>query len=176
MLHSFGLLCNISGVLQWRPPEQGLVKVNFDAALFKHKNSARLGAIVRDWRGANLGALSMPVLLSSTIAELEALACLRAVQFATDLGLQRVIFEGDSTTIIFAVSHGYSVMASFGNIIDDVRHLLPRFSVVSFNNVHRSGNVVAEALAKKASSIVGCHIWMDTLPLDIAELVSFDVH
>ena len=107
---------------------------------------------------------------------MEALACLRAVQFAADLGLQRVIFEGDSTTIISAVSHGSSVMVSFGNIIDDVRHLLPRFSVVSFNHVHCSGNVVVDALAKKASSIVGYHIWMDTLPLDIAELVSFDVH
>ena len=118
----------------------------------------------------------MPVLLSSTVAELEALACLRAVQFATDLGLQHVIFEGDLIMIISAVSHGSSVMASFGNIIDDVRRLLPSFSVVSFNHVHRSGNVVADALAKKASSIVGHHIWVDTLPLDIAELVSFDVH
>ena len=114
--------------------------------------------------------------LSSTIAELEALACLRVVQFAANLGLQRVIFKGDSTTIISAVSHGSSVMASFGNIIDDVRHLLPRFSFVSFNHIHRSGNVVVDALAKKASSIVGCHSWMDALPLDIAELVSFDVH
>ena len=112
---------------QRRPPEQDLVKVNFDAALFKHKNSTGIGAIVRDWRGANLGALSMPVSLSSTIAEMEALACLEAVQFATDLGLQCVIFEGDSTTIISAVSQGSSVLASFGNIIDDVRHLLPSF-------------------------------------------------
>ena len=150
--------------------------MNFDATLFKHENSAGLDAIIRDWRGANLGALSMPILLSSTIAELEALACLRVVQFAANLGLQRVIFKGDSTTIISAVSHGSSVMASFGNIIDDVRHLLPRFSFVSFNHIHRSGNVVVDALAKKASSIVGCHSWMDALPLDIAELVSFDVH
>ena len=152
------------------------MKVNFDAALFKHENLAGIGAIVRDWRGANLGALSMPVSLSSTVAELEALACLGAVQFAADLGLQRVIFEGDSTTIISAVSQGSSVLASFGNIIDDVRHLLPSFSVVSFNHVHRSSNVIADALAKKASSIVGRRIWADTLHLDIAELVSFDVH
>ena len=61
-----------------------------------------------------------------------------------------MIFEGDSTTIISAVSHGSSVLASFGNIIDDVRHLLPSFSVVSFNHVHRSGNVVADVLAKKS--------------------------
>ena len=134
------------------------MKVNFDATLFKHKNSAGIGAIVQDWRGANLGPLFMPVSLSSTVADLEALACLGAVQFAADLGLQRVIFEGDSTTIISVVSHGSSVLASFGNIIDDVRHLLPSFSVVSFNHVHRSGNVVADALAKKASSIVGLRI------------------
>ena len=87
-----------------------------------------------------------------------------------------MIFEGDSTTIISAVSQGSSVLASFGNIIDDVRHLLPSFSVVSFNHVHRSSNVIADALAKKASSIVGRRIWADTLHLDIAELVSFDVH
>ena len=118
----------------------------------------------------------MLVSLSSTVVKLEALACLGVVQFATNLGLQWVIFEGDSTTIISAVSHGSSVLALFGNIIDDVRHLLPSFSVVSFNHVHRSGNVVADALAKKASSIVGHHIWVDTLSLDIAELVSFDVH
>ena len=161
---------------QWHPLEQGLVKVNFDTALFKHKNSAGIGATVRDWRGSNLGALSMLVSLSSTVVKLEALACLGVVQFATNLGLQWVIFEGDSTTIISAVSHGSSVLALFGNIIDDVRHLLPSFSVVSFNHVHRSGNVVADALAKKASSIVGHHIWVDTLSLDIAELVSFDVH
>ena len=34
---------------QWRPPEQDLVKVNFNAALFKHKNSAGIGTIVRYW-------------------------------------------------------------------------------------------------------------------------------
>ena len=61
-----------------------------------------------------------------------------------------MIFEGDSTTIISAVSQGSSVLASFGNIIDDVRHLLPSFSIVSFNHVHHSGNVVADALAKES--------------------------
>ena len=48
-----------------------------------------------------------------------------------------MIFEGDSTTIISTISHGSSVLASYENIIDDVRHLLPNFSVVSFNHVHR---------------------------------------
>ena len=93
-----------------------------------------------------------------------------------ELDLHRVIFEGDLATIIFAVSQGTSRLSSFGNIVDYVRHLLPSFSSVIFSHVNCSGNIVADALAKKASSIVGCHIWMKALPLDIAELIDFDVH
>ena len=92
--------------------------MNFNAALFKHTNSARLDVIVRDWRGANLGALSVSAMLSSIVTNMEAFACLRAVQFAAKLDLHRVIFEGDSATIIFAISQGTSRLSSFGNIVD----------------------------------------------------------
>ncbi|KAL0006473.1 hypothetical protein SO802_014034 [Lithocarpus litseifolius] len=71
---------------------------------------------------------------------MEALDCLRAVQFAAELDLYCVLFE------------------------------------VKFSHVNRSGNLVADALAKKASSNVGYQVWMDALPLDIAALVDFDVH
>ncbi|XP_075636498.1 uncharacterized protein LOC142608690 [Castanea sativa] len=114
------------------PPEPGFVKVNFDATLFTHANLAGLGVIVQDWQGANLGALSMPAALSSTVADMEALACLRAVQFAAELDLQHVIFEGDSATIISAVSQASSTLSTFGNIVDDVRYLLYSFSSVIF--------------------------------------------
>ena len=87
-----------------------------------------------------------------------------------------MIVEGDSAIIIAAVSQGRSLLSSFGNIVDDVQCLLPNFSSIQFSHVNRSGNLVADALAKKASSIVGCHVWQDALPLDIAALVDFDVH
>lgn len=160
-----------SALHQWRPPEPGTLKVNFDAAIFKHTNSAGIGVIVRDWRGAAFGALSTLTLLPSLVANMEALACLRVVQFAAELDLHSVIFEGDSATIISAVSQGNSSLSSFGNIIDDVRCLLPSFSSIKFIHVHRSGNLVANALAKMASINVGCQVWMDAMPLDI---VCFD--
>ena len=141
--------------------------MNFDAALFKHTNSAGIGVIMRDWRGVALGALSTPTLLPSSVADMEALACLRAVQFVAELDLHCVIFEGDSAAIISAVSQGISLLSSFGNILDDVRCLIPSFSSVKFSHVNRSGNLVVDALAKKASSNVGCQVWMDAWPLDI---------
>ena len=139
-------------------------------------NLAGLGVIACDWRGAPLSALSTSTLLSSLVADMDALTCLKAVQFAAELDLHRVIFEGDSATVIFAVSREISILSSFGNIVDDVWYLLPSFSLVIFTHVNRSSNIVADALAKKASSIVGCQIWREALPLDIAELVDFDVH
>ncbi|XP_075638395.1 uncharacterized protein LOC142610469 [Castanea sativa] len=123
-----------------------------------------------------MGALSSPIMLSSSVADMEALAYLRAVQFAAKLDLHCVILEGDSATIISAVSQGTSLLSSFGNIVDDVRHLLPSFSSVTFSHVNCTGNIVADALAKKASSVVGCQVWMNALPSDIAALVDFDVH
>ena len=120
---------------QWRPSEPGFVKVNFDATIFNHSNSAGLGVIVRDWRGVSLGAMSTHTSLASSVADMEALACLRAVQYAAELELQQVIVEGDSAIIIAAISQGRSLLSSFGNIVDDVQCLLPNFSSIQFSHV-----------------------------------------
>ena len=55
------------------------------------------------------------------MADLEALACLKAVQFALEIGLTQVVFEGDSAVIINALLHGMGELASFGNILVDIR-------------------------------------------------------
>nr|POE55977.1 hypothetical protein CFP56_62806 [Quercus suber] len=72
---------------RWCPPMTDVCKVNFDAAVFRSSNLAGLGVVVRDSSGAMIGALSAPTPLGSSVAELEALACLRAVQFASEIGL-----------------------------------------------------------------------------------------
>ena len=51
----------------------------------------------------------------------QALACRRAVHFAREIGLHRVIFEGDSAMVINAISQGNEVSSAYGNIIDDIR-------------------------------------------------------
>ena len=65
-----------------------------------------VGVIIRDNRGDPIGALTMPVPISQFVAELEALACQQAVQFALEIGLNRVVVEGDFVTIIEALNNG----------------------------------------------------------------------
>ena len=74
-------------VLQkWCPPTPDIYKANFDAAVFRSSNLVGLGVIVRDNCGEPTGALSMPINLGQSMAEMEALACQRAVQFAIKIG------------------------------------------------------------------------------------------
>ena len=121
-----------------------------------------------------MGALSSSIPMA--VADLKALACLKVVQFALELGLTRVVFEGDSIVIINALPHGVDDMASFGNILDNIRMHFAVFQFVEFVYVNRSCNTVADALAKKAKSDVGVQVWLNDLPADIASLVLRDIH
>ena len=89
---------------QWQPPAESTFKANFNAAVFKNSNHVGLGVIIWDWRDEAIGALSMSVPITQSVVELEALACRRAMQFAMELGLQDVVFEGDSLQVIQAIS------------------------------------------------------------------------
>lgn len=50
------------------------------------------------------------------------------------------------------------------------------FSFFYFIHVHRTGNLVADALAKKAKNIVSCQVWFEAMPEDIVPLIGLDVH
>ena len=76
--------------------------------------------IIRDWRGEAIGVLSMSVPAAQLVVELEALACRQAVQFAVELGLQDVVFEGDSLQVIQAISQDNSGHLTYGHIIEDI--------------------------------------------------------
>ena len=85
--------------------------------MFREAHSAGIGVIVRDWRGKFVGALSSPMSLTHSVAELEALACRKAVEFAAKIGVKRVIFEGDSAMVINALNQNNAGLSSYGVVI-----------------------------------------------------------
>ena len=76
--------------------------------------------IVRDWRGEAIGALSTLVPTVQTVVELEALACRQAMLFAVELGLQDVVFEGDSLQVIQALNQDNADHLTYGHILKDI--------------------------------------------------------
>ena len=68
------------------------------------------------------------------------------------------------------------MLATYGNIVEDIRSLSSSFLSCSFIHVHRSGNVVANFLAKKARYVDDCQVWTSPMLEDIMAVASFDVH
>ncbi|XP_050289889.1 uncharacterized protein LOC126728050 [Quercus robur] len=161
---------------QWRPPNLHCLKINFDAAVFCRSSLVGIGVVVHNNAGEVEGALSSSIPMAQLVADLEALACLKAIQFALELGITRVVFEGDSAVVINALLHGAGAFASFGNILDDICMLSAVFQFVDSIFVNCRCNSVADALAKKAKLIVGAQVWLHEVPADIAPLALHDVH
>ena len=88
--------------------------------------------------------------LLSTVLEVEAMACRRAVKFAYEVGIQDITFKGDSLTMIQAINYGGASEAPYRNLIDDITVFDSSLSIVEFKHVKRSCNRVADALAKKS--------------------------
>ena len=58
-------------------------------------------------------------------------------------------------------------MASYGNILEDIRQLVGSFQSVIFSHTSGVCNSVVDALAKKAKLVVGDQFWLGDLPTDL---------
>ncbi|KAL0005365.1 hypothetical protein SO802_012926 [Lithocarpus litseifolius] len=110
------------------------------------KACAGLGVVIRDSAGLVIGALSQKIRLPSSVVMVEALAARRAVMFAKEISVFRVVVEGDSLQVIKAVNNSKLSMSSYGHIIDETRLLSTSFSCCNFVHVQREGNKLAHAL------------------------------
>ena len=105
---------------QWKPPDAGYIKTNFDGAIFEDLHAAGIGVVIRDEHGEVIAALAGKIPIPDSVLTLETLAARQAVQFVQELGLRNSIFEGDSASSINAISNGQLLHSSFGHIIKDI--------------------------------------------------------
>ncbi|XP_023897311.1 uncharacterized protein LOC112009202 [Quercus suber] len=131
----------------WLPLPKDWMKVNFDSATFQEECCAGLGCVIRNDEGLVMATLSQIIPLPTSVEMVEVLAARSAIDFAQDLNLKKVIFEGDFATIIKALSKGGFDSSSFGHIIKDIKLLSHAFQNESFCHIRRQGNRVAHSLA-----------------------------
>ena len=158
----------------WLPPSPSVYKVNFDGATFSDIATAGLGVVVRDSEGLVIAALLERIHLPPTVAALEALACRRSILFAIELGLQEVVFEGDSEVIFKLLTAEQPCMSAFGHIIEDSRSLAARLRLATFTHTKRQGNNVADNLAKLAKNLYEPQVWLEDIHSNVTELVTAD--
>ena len=133
-----------------------------------------LGVVARDSDGMVIAFLLERIRQPPTVANLEALACRRAILFALELGLQDVVFEGDLEVIINHLKADQPCLTASGHIIEEARTLSAKLRQASYSHTRRKGNKVADKLAKLAKNLYEPLVWMEDIHSNALQYVFFD--
>ena len=128
------------------------------------------GAIIQNDKGEVMTASGPKV---STSDEVELLACRRAIEFAVDAGFSRLIIEGDNSNVIQVISSPLENFSLFGNVVNDIRHLIWGLQWTRVCCIRRGANKVAHTLAQYARNTLDEDLyWMkDSPPTSFRSLV-----
>ncbi|KAE8705869.1 hypothetical protein F3Y22_tig00110415pilonHSYRG00090 [Hibiscus syriacus] len=133
----------------WQAPEEGMVKFNFDSAYHAQSMEVVSGVIGRDSTCCVLVSCTVPYTFVKDAFVAETLSCFQVDTFALELGFRRVIFEGDSLTVIKKLRCPVVDGSFITPIICDINEISKAFEFVSFSFVGCTGNNVAHVLARE---------------------------
>ncbi|XVF42884.1 hypothetical protein PTKIN_Ptkin01aG0401500 [Pterospermum kingtungense] len=114
------------GNLIWEGPENDIFKINFD------------------------GALNRAEAIGEYTETIEAFTVVKALTFAKDMRLKKIVIEGDVLGIINAIKSPSPNLSSIGNLIDEARIVSKDFEVCLIQHVRGNANMAAHTLAKQA--------------------------
>ena len=88
----------------------------------------------------------------------EAIAAVKTITFATDLGFSNIIVEGDFETVIKAFESEES-FASFEHLVSAVKLIVESFNQISFSYTRRADNALTYNLVRHIRHVTGYCGW-----------------
>ncbi|XP_071680975.1 uncharacterized protein [Lolium perenne] len=131
---------------KWELPPSGFVKVNFDASFIPKLKNRSYGFVIRAEDGEFLAVGAGKLHHLRTALHGEAEACIAAMEGTTNLGMFRVPFESDSTTLIKAIEKGSYDLADTSVLMHGSLKFLD-FDIAEFIYCRRECNNIAHTLA-----------------------------
>ncbi|CAL5426727.1 unnamed protein product [Camellia sinensis] len=116
------------GIVRWSPPERGFFKVNFDGATFKKQQSCGVEVLIRDQHGEPITTLSEQIPTWIEAVCIEAIAAVKALEHAAELGLTNIHLEDDSQTMVKANREKRNLCALFGHFLQWIISCSKQFS------------------------------------------------
>lgn len=106
---------------RWKQPEQGWIKVNADGATSKRQDKGGGGVILRDHEGAYRGGATLffPGITDPEVSQV--LAARRAVQLASELGVQKIQLELDSKGVVSMLNDRNKNLSVTGPYIEEIK-------------------------------------------------------
>ena len=116
--------------------------------------------VIRDSVGEVIAALSQKLARTLGALGTEAKATEVGIQFALDVGVRDVTFEGDVLSICNALKGVGEVSTSVQTIVAGMSHLVKAFRTYAFSHTKRQENIPAHLLAQHARSVVSHVAWL----------------
>ena len=160
---------------RWKPPDASLVKINFDGAIFRDGNRSGIGVVVCTHSGAILASLAQSIPQALQLAETEAIAAARALEFGHEIGLTEAILEGDSELIVNSLMSGRANMASMEPLIQDATIFSASYTKLLCSHCRRDGKKLAHSLARFSIHVPNYSAWMEEVPHTLLSIAEQDV-
>jgi hypothetical protein len=140
-----------------------------------------LGVVIRDCYGNVLASLCQNLGICYAPDVAEALAILRGLRLALEIGLVSASLDSDALAVVNLIANKSTPCSEIGVVIHDnylffifLFYFLLRPCFNSINFVPRVSNKVVHSLAKLALGYVGEFVWLEDCPLSVESLVLDD--
>ncbi|KAL2937195.1 hypothetical protein RDABS01_020644, partial [Bienertia sinuspersici] len=136
---------------KWQPPDDGVIKVNFDAAINKDFGRVGLGIIGRNSDGQVVFAKARTMCYDWSLKLGEARAALEAMKVAKEEGFSKIDVERDALVVIQALQRRAKRSGPVQLFVEYAIALSSHFDSLSFGFCFGDFNQAAHRLAKWAT-------------------------
>ncbi|KAK8484216.1 hypothetical protein V6N11_024352 [Hibiscus sabdariffa] len=158
----------------WIAPIVSAIKINTDASFNGPGRLSSSGIIIRDYDALILGCCHCVNHNITSVFFAKAMAVLQGIQFAIDLGLQRVVMESVNKSVISKLLSTDFDMSEIGQITRDIKEMTANFVECRFTFSGRQSNAPAHALAAEGLRLCTDRYWVEEAPPFVDRLAAQD--
>ncbi|XP_071923104.1 uncharacterized protein [Coffea arabica] len=159
----------------WEPPQEGVVRINTDAAISAKMVRTGLGIVARNWRGDLVKVRGISRRKRGETATEESLAIRSAPEMAQDAGWTKIEVQSDCRNIVRSINAGNVQDRKLQTILEDIEALKTSFDSCIFSFVPRIANGCSHAMAQFATKVVKTIDWEVSFPTWLTVLARKDM-
>ena len=126
------------------PPEMGWIKANADGSVSKHREKGGAGVVLRDHTGAFRAASCHFLGHVADPDKVELLACKKAIELASKMGVSRLHLESDSAGVVSMLNMQDMNLPARGPTVERIKAMLRLFVSFRVSWVRCCANAAAD--------------------------------
>jgi ribonuclease HI len=132
----------------WKPPAEGVIKINTDASFQEQEMTGGIGLVVRDHQGNLVRGQALWYGHAESALSMEALAIREGARLAQERGYVHVVIESDSLMAVNLCNADDQNRSKLRAIVQEIRDITRAFASFSILAVGREANNAAHLCAK----------------------------